>query len=211
MQLQYNYLKALDDREIQCRYVQLFAMDFAKAFDNVRHSILSDKLKALNLNQYITNWYLSFLRNRKQRLKFRGSSYCWYNLNKGTAQGSVSGPYLFNLFINDLDLINCPDASLNKYADDTTMQVIVNKAGTNCASDVILQYISWSSTNYMPCNLSKCKELVLKKKGQANPSPIGNIEQAEFLVLLGVTFQGNGRFTEHIQRKPFEANNFYIC
>ena len=59
----------------------------------------------------------------------------------------------------------------------------------------------------MPCNLSKCKELVLKKKGQANPSPIaGNIEQAEFLVLLGVTFQANGRFTEHIKRKPFEAN-----
>ena len=59
----------------------------------------------------------------------------------------------------------------------------------------------------MPCNLSKCKELVLKKKGQANPSPIaGNIEQAEFLVLLGVNFQANGRFTEHIKRKPFEAN-----
>ena len=59
----------------------------------------------------------------------------------------------------------------------------------------------------MPCNLSKCKELVLKKKGQANPSPTAsNIEKAEFLVLLGVTFQANGRFTEHIKRKPFEAN-----
>ena len=48
----------------------------------------------------------------------------------------------------------------------------------------------------------------MKKKGQANSSPIsmGNIEQAEFLVLLGVTFQGNGRFTEHIKRKLFEAN-----
>ena len=56
-------------------------------------------------------------------------------------------------------------------------------------------------------SLSKCKELVLKKKGQANPSQaIGNIEQAEFLVLLGVTFQGNGRFTEHNKRKLFEAN-----
>ena len=64
------------------------------------------------------------------------------------------------------------------------MQVIVNKAGTDCASDVISQYLSWSSTNYMPSNLSKCKELVLKKKGQANPNPIGNTEQAEFLVLL---------------------------
>ena len=48
----------------------------------------------------------------------------------------------------------------------------------------------------------------MKEKGQANPSPIsmGNIEHAEFLVLLGVTFQGNGRFTEHIKRKLFEAN-----
>ena len=55
-------------------------------------------------------------------------------------------------------------------------------------------------------NLSKCKELVLKKKGQANPSPIGYIEQAEFIGLLGVTFQGNGRLTEHIKRKLFEVN-----
>ena len=132
---------------------------------------------------------------------FRGSSYCWYNVNKGTTQGSVRGPYLLNLFINDLDLVNCPDTSLRKYANDTTMQVIVNKAGTDCASDVISQYLSWSSTNYMPCNLSKCKELVLKKKGRAIPSPIGNIERAEFLLLLGVTFQGHGRFTEHIKQK----------
>ena len=113
---------------------------------------------------------------------------------------------MFNLFINDLDLVNCPDASLSKYADDTMMQVIVIKAGTECANDVISQYLSWSSTNYMPCNLSKCKELVLKMKGQANPSPIGKIEQAEFLVLPGVTFQGNSRFTEHVKRKVFEAN-----
>ena len=87
------------------------------------------------------------------------------------------------------------------------MQVIVNNYETDCASDVTSQYLSWSSTSYMPCNLSKCKESwLLKKKGQANPSPICNIEQAEFLVLLGVTFQGNGRFTEHIKRKLFEAN-----
>ena len=64
--------------------------------------------------------------------------------------------------INDLDLVNCPGGSLNKYADDTRMQVIVHKARIDCVSDVISQYLSWSSTNYMPCNLSKRKELVLK-------------------------------------------------
>ena len=62
----------------------------------------------------------------------------------------------------------------------------------------------------MPCNLSKCKELVLKKKGQANPSPIaGNIEQAEFLVLLGVTLQANGRFTEHIGYNQVEIDHLF--
>ena len=52
--MQHNCLQALDDRE--CRYVRLFAMDFAKAFDNVRHSGL-DTWKARNLNPYISNWY----------------------------------------------------------------------------------------------------------------------------------------------------------
>ena len=122
-------------------------------------------------------------------------------MNKGTTQGSVSGPHLFILFINDLGLENCPDASLSKYANETTMQVIVHKAGTDCPRGVISRYFSWSSTNYMPCHVSKCKELVLKKKGH-----IDNIEQAEFSVLLGVTFQGNGRFTKHIKRKLFKAN-----
>ena len=66
------------------------------------------------------------------------------------------GPYLFNLFINDLDLVSCLDASLRKYADDTTMQVIVNRARrTDCASDVVSLYLRWSSTNSMLCNLSK--------------------------------------------------------
>ena len=68
------------------------------------------------------------------------------------------------MIINDLDLVNCPDASLSKYADDTTMQVIVSKAGTDCTSDVLSQYRSWSSTNCRPSNLSKCKELFLRRK-----------------------------------------------
>ena len=51
---------------------------------------------------------------------------------------------MFDLFSNDLDLVNCPDASLSKYADDTAMQVFVSKTGTDCASDVVIsQYLFW--------------------------------------------------------------------
>ena len=71
IQIQYNYLKALDDKD--CNYVRLFAMDFSKAFDNVKHSLVGEKLKALHLNPYLVNWYLSFLMDRK--LIFKGVFY----------------------------------------------------------------------------------------------------------------------------------------
>ena len=77
-------------------------MDFSKAFDIVKHSLVWEKLKTLHLNRYLVNWYLSFLMDRKQRLIFKGAIYKWYNVNKRTTQGSVSGPHLLNLFINDL-------------------------------------------------------------------------------------------------------------
>ena len=111
--MQYNYLKALDDKDFT--YVRLFAMDFSKAFDNVKHSLVGEKLKALPLNPYVVNWYLSFLMDRKQRLVFRGVTYKWHSVNKGTTQGSVSGPHLFNLFINDLAIRDNEITSIVKH------------------------------------------------------------------------------------------------
>ena len=90
IQIQYSYLKALDDKD--CNYVRLLAMDFSKAFDNVKHSLVGEKLKAVHLNPYLVNWYLSFRMDRKQRLILKGFIYKWHNVNKGTTQESVSGP-----------------------------------------------------------------------------------------------------------------------
>lgn len=78
-------------------------MDFSKAFDFVNHAILSAKLKQLPLNPYIINWYHSFLyaRQRVVSYNFIGQ---WKSVNRGTTQGSVSGPYLFDIFFNDLEI-----------------------------------------------------------------------------------------------------------
>ena len=80
-------------------------MDFSEAFDMVKHFLLADKLKSLHLNLYIQNWYLSFLSDRQQRAVYNNSFVGeWKDFNKGTTQGSVSGPYLFNVFLNDLNI-----------------------------------------------------------------------------------------------------------
>ena len=83
----------------------MFAMDFSKAFDSVSHKLLAEKLKSLPLNPYIINWWLGFLRDRKQRVIF-GSSICnWKTVNKDTTQGSVSGPICSIYFLRSGDQI----------------------------------------------------------------------------------------------------------
>ena len=100
--IQHKICKFLDDPN--CKAVRLFAMDFSKAFDSVNHHLLSMKLKSLPLNPYIVNWWLCFLCDRKQRIVHSNVVCDWRSVNMGTTQGSVSGPYLFAIFLNDLDI-----------------------------------------------------------------------------------------------------------
>ena len=96
-------------------------MDFSKAFDSVKHELLANRLKKFPLNPYITNWYLNVLKDRKQRLCRNKFECDWKPVNKGTTQGSVSGPYLFNIFLNDLNITLGNHDALFKYVDDSTI------------------------------------------------------------------------------------------
>ena len=100
--IQHRVLSFLDNPA--CKGVRLFSMDLSKAFNMVKHVLLADKLKSLNLNPFIQNWYLSFLSDRQQRVVYNNSFvHKWKDINKGATQGSVCGPYLFNVFLNYLN------------------------------------------------------------------------------------------------------------
>ena len=102
-----------------CKYlydkaVRLFTMDFSKAFNSVKHNLLSTKLKRLHV-------YHSNLSARQQRI-LSGHYHCrWKVVNKGTTQGRVSGPHLFDVFLNDLEITYDGFPALFKYADDSTI------------------------------------------------------------------------------------------
>ena len=173
--IQHQTYKYLDSSD--CSAVRIFTMDFSKAFDFVNHTILSAKLKQLPLNPYIINWYQSFLYARQQRVVSYNFLGHWKSVNRGTTQGSVSGPYLFNIFLNDLEIFfnGCP--VLFKYADDSTILSPITR-DRDPSADLVGQFLTWCKDNKMVCNPCKCKELVVRKKNHnVLYSPINNTPQ----------------------------------
>ena len=105
---------------IDCIY-----MDFRAAFDTVPHKRLISKLQAYGLSTQIIQWITSFLDSRVQRVDINGQTSDWKNVTSGIPQGSVLGPILFVMFINDLpDLIK---SEVFLFADDTKV-FSVNKS-----------------------------------------------------------------------------------
>ena len=110
------------------------------------------------------------MRDRKQRVIF-GSSVCdWKTVNKGTTQGSVSGPYLFNIFLNDLEIKLGNETLGFKYADDCTVIAPVYD-DIDHSADLINQFVRWAGQNGMNSNSTKCKELIMYKKNDTLPRP----------------------------------------
>ena len=91
--------------------------------------------------------------------------FSWHYVNKGTTQGSVSGPYSFNLFINDL---NIDSNSMTHLIISMPMTLLFKLM----LMSVQLMYLEWSEDNCMPCNFTKCNELCIQKKCKENYSPV---------------------------------------
>ena len=106
-------------------------LDFRKAFDLVSHEHLIYKLSKYGIKGKILNWIKDFLNNRKQRVVIRGTTSSWESVTSGVPQGSVLGPILFLIFINDLptELLS----KLSLFADDSKLfsRIIVNKNKLN--------------------------------------------------------------------------------
>ena len=109
-------ISALDQKHLP---LSIF-MDLSKAFDTLNHEILLKKLQYYGINGTALHWFSSYLINRKQYVELNNTSSTISTLNIGVPQGSILGPLLFLIYINDM-----PNASnafkFILYADDSTL------------------------------------------------------------------------------------------
>ena len=114
------------DDEFEVRSVFL---DISKAFDKVWHEGIIFKLQQNGISDDLLNILSDFLRNRKQRVTLNGQSSSWTNVNAGVPQGSILGPLLFLIYINDLPDGLSSNAKL--FADDTSLFSVVHDINTS--------------------------------------------------------------------------------
>ena len=103
--------------------IDVIYLDFQKAFDKVLHKRLMMKINALGITGEVFNWITDWLKDREQRVVLLGSNSKWTRVKSGVPQGSVLGPLLFLIYINDIGDSVC--SKLLKFADDTKVFSVV--------------------------------------------------------------------------------------
>jgi hypothetical protein len=137
--------------------VDVVYLDFAKAFDKVPIKRLISKLLAAGIQGNVLRWISNWLTDRKQRVIVSGKFSGWRRVLSGVPQGSVLGPILFNIFINDLDDAATIRQLLKKFADDTKVgQVIENHSDVQELQATLDRLCVWANTWGMKFNVEKC-------------------------------------------------------
>ena len=143
-------------------------MDFKKAFDLVNHEILLTKLKPYQLSSYTLNWFRSYLTDRKQQVQVGNDCSDYESVINGVPQGSILGPLLFIIYINDISQAS-KLFHLIIYADDTTIYSTLNTFQTNNTenlniNDELEKISNWLKANRLSLNVSKSKYMVNHKE-----------------------------------------------
>jgi len=207
--------------------VDIIYMDFRKAFDSVSHNRLLQKLQTIGVTGNLWNWLRSYLTNRFQSVRIGNYSSDLCHVLSGVPQGSVLGPLLFIVFINDL-----PECILSSipflFADDTKCLQIINSSNDiNHLQEDINNVSCWSCNTNLIFNEAKFVHIHFWSRDSTVPYTYTvndkTIPKKSLHKDLGITFTANLQWSEHYKvittkayqtlgllRRTFKTNNIQV-
>ena len=194
--------------------IDVIYLDFQMAFNTIPHQRLLSKVHAYGIRGQVYDWIRNFLLNRRQRVVLNNSKSNWTEVISSVPQGSVLGPILLILYINDLpDALSCVS---KLFTDDTKLYRTVDSYGdSNMLQMDLYELDNWSESWQMKFNIQKCKVLHLgRKKNPRNfylmfdneNECLSTIKDIRELTDLGVQMNESLRFEKQIGNVVQKAN-----
>jgi len=153
-----EYTEFLTKEADKGKSIDVVYLDYAKAFDKVPTERLLKKVEALGVHGEVFRWISAWLHDRKQRVIVRGKKSSWRDVLSGVPQGSVLGPVLFIMFINDLEMEAGAGQLMKMFADDTKIaQVVTTEEDKAKFQETIDRLCDWADRWGMAFNVDKCK------------------------------------------------------
>ena len=174
--------------------------DLSKAFDCLPHDLLVAKLYAYGLDINSARFIFDYLTNRKQRVKIMNKFSSWENIAFGVPQGSILGPFLFNVYMCDM-FYKMDKFDIASYADDTTPYVSGCNVNTVITSleNASSNLFEWFKDNQMQGNANKCHVLLSTDSKHLVNINGQLIENSNCEKLLGVDIDSNLKFKSHVK------------
>lgn len=199
--LHHDLSSALDSS----KEADVLSIDFSKAFDSVNHDHILTKLPGFGISGATLKWVSNFLGNRRQRVNFHGAFSQWHNVRVGVPQGSVIGPLLFTLYINDLAVDI--QSNILRYADDHILYRIIHSSHDRQILQSDLHKICrWSEVNGLLLNPDKTVYLKISRKKKPVDVVYNaqgkRIQEVTDTKILGVWFDKTLSFRRHVD---------YVC
>ena len=200
LQAQNHIIDTLNKKQVAL----LLLIDFSKAFDIVEHPVLLYKLNHLGIRGIALKWFESYLSNRKQFVRINNADSVVKEMSYGVPQGSILGPLLFVIYINDLPSIS-EVAKFILYADDAN--IIVTGSSIHEAMNKInilsQDLVKWVNLNGLALNLKKTKYMVFtRQRIDLNETELSinkhTIERKSECRFLGVIMDEKLKWTAHI-------------
>ena len=140
-------------------------LDLSKAFDCLQYDKLFFKMEKLGFESHTIEWFKSYLSQRKQLTDIDGTTSSWLDMELGVPQGSILGPILFLIYVNDIN--NCDTtAKFVKFADDTTVITSAPslKEATHKMNITMDKVNTWFQSNKLNLNPSKTRYMIFNGK-----------------------------------------------